>query len=133
MNMQPLITITWFDSEETILSIHCERGWKWKDMAQSSQQTNTLVASKPYAVDAIYNLNHTSAPLDISILTQMASLASKAPANTGKIYILNTNSFGLRMVKIFTQTTRLWSNKMMVCNSLQEALDDIQKRKTGSH
>jgi hypothetical protein len=130
---QSKITLSWLNADENVLVTTCEYGWNWKEMAANVQESNVRIASKSHTVDAIYNLNKTNVPLNASLFFQMSTLTTNVPANAGKVYIVNGSSFGIKMVKIFSQTTRSWANKLMVCDSIQQALDDLQKRRVVSH
>ena len=128
----PQIMPVWVDYDGEYVLINCEYGWKWDEIFATAKKANNLVAKKSHVVDSIYNFNKTTVPLNVTLLSQMTALTSKVPANAGKVYVVEVSSFGIKMVKIFTQVTRSWANKLMVCNSIDEALNDIDKRKAVS-
>jgi len=125
----PLITISWLDDEETVMLINAERGWTWNEMFVTAQRANELVAARPHVVDSIYNFNHTTAPFNTSLLSQMNALTRQVPPNAGKVYIVDSLSFGIKMVEIFTRISRSWADRLMICSGMEQALEDVRQRR----
>jgi hypothetical protein len=126
------ITLSWQDAEETTLLIDAERGWAWDEMFLITQRANEMILSKTHTVDSIYNFNQTTAPFNTALLSQMNAITRNPPPNAGKVYIVDSLAFGIKMVEIFTRISRGWADRIMVCKSMEQALEDIRKRRAAN-
>jgi hypothetical protein len=123
------ITLKWLDENESIILIDAHKGWTWEEMFNVVMQAREWIEHKSHTVDSIYNFNNTPVPLNTSLLAQITHFTRKIPANSGKIYVVEAVAFGIKIVEIFVKIAPVWSGKIGIAKTLDEALADIQTRK----
>lgn len=108
------ITVSWDDTEKTVLRYDFEGNWTWDEFQQAKEESDAMLDSVPHSVDVILNYgnNHWLPPGAISRLRAMA--ANTRPNFSGRTIIVSESIVHRTLLNILRNTSNWLADRFTV-------------------
>lgn len=123
------ISIRWFDPEETILLIEFQDKWTWDEVIEMTHQGHAMTRTKAHIVETVLDLNYTTLPDHIGLLTRMRTLTGSNPPNTGGVYVVNIAPFSMRIIETFLKIAPRMRKTISVGASVGQVIRSIMQQR----
>lgn len=126
------IHLSWYDKTETVLLYQFKGHWNWEDFRKQMKVGREWMASKPHTIHFIIDFSE-NRQLMTGLLQEAQHMLATAPANAGKMVIINANHFLQLIYAVLKQIEYRFPQKLDVefAHSIPVAYERLLAEKTG--